>query len=249
MIPPLLPAGYGFLLALFRFGGLFMAAPLFGARQVPARIRLGLALAVAFAAYAAAGAPAVSVPESILGLVFQSGGEAALGLAAGLASRFALDALMAAGQVAGLSMGLGYGAVVDPTNGVESAAVGQLLNALALGTAATMGVHREAIAWGAASLRALPPGAAISLTLILQGAARQALFSVALGARLVFPILGATTLGHVVLGLLGRSANQLNLSSVGFAVSILAGGGALYLLAPSLAEVAAQAAVSALAPP
>ena len=47
------------------------------------------------------------------------------------------------------------------------------------------------------------------------------------------------------MALIGRTAPQVNVSSVGFAVTIVAGGGALYLLTPSLAAVAARAAIEA----
>jgi flagellar biosynthesis protein FliR len=45
---------------------------------------------------------------------------------------------------------------------------------------------------------------------------------------------------------MGRTAPQLNISSVGFSVTILAGGGALYLTAPTIAEMAARAVHDAL---
>jgi flagellar biosynthesis protein FliR len=50
-----------------------------------------------------------------------------------------------------------------------------------------------------------------------------------------------------VLGVLSRSAHQLGLGNVGFTISILAGGSAFYLVAPAGAEIAARAAIAALA--
>jgi len=80
---------------------------------------------------------------------------------------------------------------------------------------------------------------------LAQNAIGQAAFSVALAVRLAFPILGAVLLGHLLMGLLTRMAPQLNLSNVGFSIAILAGGLALYLTAPAIAELAARAAVQA----
>jgi flagellar biosynthetic protein FliR len=45
----------------------------------------------------------------------------------------------------------------------------------------------------------------------------------------------------------GRTAQQLNLGTLGFSVAVVAGGGAFYLVAPAAAELAARAAVAALA--
>ena len=73
----------------------------------------------------------------------------------------------------------------------------------------------------------------------------QIIGSCALTVRLAFPLLVAITFGHGVMALMGRAAPQVNVSSVGFSVTIVAGGGALYLLTPDLAAVAAQAAIQA----
>jgi flagellar biosynthesis protein FliR len=58
--------------------------------------------------------------------------------------------------------------------------------------------------------------------------------------------MAAVTFGHVALGVVGRTAPQLNISSVGFSITILAGGGALYMVAPTVAEMCARAARDAL---
>jgi flagellar biosynthetic protein FliR len=52
-------------------------------------------------------------------------------------------------------------------------------------------------------------------------------------------------LGHAVMGVLSRMAPQLGLSNVGFSIAILAGGLAVYMSAPAVAELVARAAVSA----
>jgi flagellar biosynthesis protein FliR len=62
-------------------------------------------------------------------------------------------------------------------------------------------------------------------------------------------VLAAATLGHLVLGAAGRMAPQLNLSSVGFSVSLLAGGLALFALAPTLVQLVAQHAMASFSHP
>jgi flagellar biosynthetic protein FliR len=73
----------------------------------------------------------------------------------------------------------------------------------------------------------------------------QAVLAMALAVRLAFPVLAAVLLGHAAMGLTSRLAPQLNLSNVGFSVAILAGGLGIYLAAPTIAELAARAAVAA----
>jgi flagellar biosynthetic protein FliR len=236
---------YGFLLVLLRTSALCATAPILAARVVPARIRLAIAFALALSVFAGAGSPPVTPPPGLLGLAAAGAQEAMLGLLAGLAARWALDAALAAGHLAGLSAGLGFSALIDPITGAESTAVSQTLFIVAQGVAVALGVHREAVAWLARSVASWPPGTQADLGSLAQAAVGQAVLSAALAVRLAFPILGAVLLGHLLMGLLTRMSPQLNLSNVGFSIAILAGGLALYLTAPAIAEYAARAAMDA----
>lgn len=238
----LLPNFVGFLLVLMRCAALFMVAPLLGARVIPARIRLALALSVSMVAFMAAGGPTFAGWARTDALVLAALAETLVGLTAGLAARFFIDAAASAGHAVSIAMGLGYGAVLDPMNGAESTALSQLLPFVALGIAVAAGIHREAIAWLCRSVVEMPPGSAISIPELASNVVAAAAGSAALSVRLGFPVLAAVTFGHIGLGILTRTAPQLNLANVGFSVAILAGGGALYLVAPGIAEISAQAA-------
>lgn len=222
-----------------------MTAPLLSMRSVPGRVRIALTAVFAFVTFSGAGFPSAVVPSTFLELAAATAGETVMGLVAGLVSRYALDAALAAGQLAGLSMGFGYGAMLDPVNGAESTVVGQLFQMIALGAAVAAGIHREAVTWLAVSLTTTPPGSASSMVELTQHAVVQAIFATSLAVRLAFPLLAAITFGHATLGIIGRTAPQIQISSVGFSVAILAGGGAIYLLTPSIAHMAAHAALEA----
>jgi len=241
-----LPLLQGFLLVLFRSGGLIVAAPVVGAGTIPVRVRLALVVVAALAAFAGAGAPAVQVPLEIGALAGAALAETAVGLSAGLSARLVLEAARAAGQVAGISMGLGYGAIVDPVSGADTTALGQLFGLAALAFAVALGLHREAFVWLARSVGSFPPGAAADLRTLAGAVVVHGLAGTVLAVRLAFPILTAVICGHLALGLLGRIAPQLNLGSMGFTIAILAGGAALYLVLPSAADAAARAALAAL---
>ncbi len=240
------PTLFGFALVLFRAAGLVAVAPVLSARMVPIRIRLTLTFAVAFAAFSGAGLPEAAIPASLLSLGGAALSETAIGLAAGLAARLVFDAALAAGQLAGLGMGLGFSAIVDPVAGVPSSALGQLFTIVALGFAVSFGVHREAFAWLARSVLIFPPGLPADGPQLARVVLAHGLSSVALAVRLAFPILAVVTVGHLSLGLVGRLAPQLNMATLGFSVAILAGGGAVYLVVPTAAELAARLTVEAL---
>jgi len=236
---------WGFGLLLFRTTGLFLTAPLVGARIVPARVRLGLALVVTFTVWQGAGAPAVALPSSLLPLAASAAAESITGLLAGLAARWFLDSALAAGHLAGLSAGLGFSALIDPATGAESTGLSQLLYGGAQASALALGLHREAVAWLVRAAQTWPPGGARDLEALAARTAGQAVLAMALAVRLAFPVLAAVLLGHSAMGITSRMAPQLNLSNVGFSVAILAGGLGIYLAAPTIAELAARAAVAA----
>ncbi|MCC6335751.1 MAG: flagellar biosynthetic protein FliR [Myxococcales bacterium] len=241
-MPLLLPgAVYGFALVLFRTAGLVTAAPLFGMKNAPLQVRVALSFSLALVAFLAAGAGPAPLPPHLGALAVDVLLETGLGLVAGQAVRFVFEAAATAGQLAAQTMGLGFGATLDPLSGAESTTLGQLFRLLCLGLALGLGLHRELVTWLAASVQQVPPGSVEGLEVLARAAVLQGTQAIALGVRLGFPFLAAITLGHLVLGLVGRAAQQLHFSNVGFSVSILFGGGALWLLAPQTLALCAEA--------
>ena len=233
-------------LLLLRTAGLFLTAPVLSARVVPARVRVALAVLVAWAAWTGAGAPTAPPPEHLGSLAAAAAAETALGILAGLTARVVLQAALAAGHLASTSMGLGMGSILDPSSGAESNTIGELVYTAAQAGAVALGIHREAVAWLARSAVAFPPGADLSLRELMIKAIWESTGTAALAARLAFPMLCAVLLGNVVMAAIGRTAQQLNLGTIGFSIAIVAGGGAVYLVAPSAAEMAARAAIAAM---
>jgi flagellar biosynthetic protein FliR len=241
-----LPYLYGAFLVFLRGSALLMVVPGPSARSVPVRVRMGLAVVLSTAAWMGAGSPHFEVPSTLAGLVLATGKETLYGVAGGLGARWVLEAAAAAGHIAGLAMGLGYGAQISPLTGADSPAVGQLLSMLSLGGAVALGLHRELVLWFCRSLQTAPLATAESLHTLFVQALGQGIAGLGLGARVSFPILIGVTSGHLALGLAGKFAPQISLQSVGFAVALLAGGAALYLFGANAAEMVARQAVAAL---
>jgi flagellar biosynthesis protein FliR len=232
----------GFLLVLFRCTGLMMTAPLFGTRAVPTRVRMGLAVVLALVAFQAAGLPGFPRWAQIGPLLLAVLGESLIGVAAGMGARFVIEAASAAGHTAGLAMGIGFAATIDPLHGAESTALSELLVFLSLAVALAAGMHREAVVWLCRSVIETPPGAAVSVAEVSVAVVSEAARAAALAIRLAFPVMAAVLFGYVALGLVGRVAPQVAAGNLGFALALLAGGGALYLVSPTLAHVVAQSA-------
>jgi flagellar biosynthetic protein FliR len=239
-----LPLILGFFLVLTRISGLLATAPVLGSRSIPMRIKAGLSLAVAVIGFSAAGAPQPALPADLFSLAGLVISELAVGVAAGLSSRLVLDAAQFGGQAAGAAMGIGFGQMINPNSGADSSTIGELYGALALGAALALGIHTEAIGWIVRSLQEVPPGGTVDVLSLSSAMIRQVIFAVTLAIRVAYPLFAASLFGYAVLGLLGKASPQLSLSNLGFGVSILCGGGALYLVAPEGARFCAQAALT-----
>jgi flagellar biosynthetic protein FliR len=244
----LTPTLFGFLLVLFRCTALCSVAPLFAMRSVPRRARMGLAFVLAFAAFSGAGFPRFAPPGGAAtgALVGAALVETMIGLVAGISASFAIDAAGAAGQLASAAMGLSYGSVIDPLHGADSTAISELISMFSMAALVVSGMHREAVAWLCRSVIEMPPGATagIDASALAGAVVTQAIGAAALAVRMAFPILVSVFFGHVALGVVGRTAPQLNVNSIGFCITILAGGAALYVLAPGIAALAAQTATA-----
>jgi flagellar biosynthetic protein FliR len=242
MLP--LPLILGFFLVLTRISGLLATAPVLSSRSIPVRIKVALAVAIAVIAFTASGTPQLPIPSDFMSLAGLVLSELVVGVAAGLSSRLVLDAAQFGGQTAGSAMGIGFGQMINPNSGADSTTIGELYGALALAVALGLGIHTEAIAWIVRSLKEVPPGGTVDVMSLSSAVIRQIIFAVTLAIRVAYPLFAASLFGYAVLGLLGKASPQLSLSNLGFGVSILCGGGALYLVAPEGARICAQAALT-----
>lgn len=242
MLP--LPLIIGFFLVLTRVSALVGTAPILSSRSIPMRVKASLSLVLSLVAFSAAGAPQVANVENFGSLAALILSEVAVGVAAGLSSRLVLDAAQFGGQAAGAAMGLGFGQTLNPNSGADSTTMGELYGALAIAVALTLGIHTEAIRWMVHSLQEVPPGATVDVQSLCSAMVRQVIFALTMGVRVAYPLFAASLLGFALLGLLGKASPQLSLNNLGFGVTILCGGGAVYLVAPEGARICAQAALT-----
>ncbi|MGB5791067.1 MAG: flagellar biosynthetic protein FliR, partial [Pseudoalteromonas nigrifaciens] len=119
-----------FLLPLVRISSMIMVMAGLGAKNVPTRIKMGLAIVVTFVAVPML-PPATFTNlfsfEMILVVIQQM----LIGIAIGLASTLLLNTFVLAGQILAMQTGLGFASVVDPSNGLSVPAVGQFYLILA----------------------------------------------------------------------------------------------------------------------
>ena len=112
---------------------LFAGMPVFSQRQVPARVRIGLALFISVAAQPSLPAMPVIPLDSLPQLLAVTGQQLLIGLSMGFAVRVVFAALEFAGELIGLQMGLNFAGFFDPSTGEPRALINGVCGATQCG--------------------------------------------------------------------------------------------------------------------
>jgi flagellar biosynthetic protein FliR len=205
----------GFILVLGRIGPLFVLAPLFSSKLIPARGKsvCAVALAVGIAPIALAGHDVPIEVGSLVELMLKE-------ILVGLAYAFALGALFAAVSTAGSFLdtliGFSYGALVDPVTGNQSAVLTQAYILVGILILIAIGGDQLMIKGLARSYELVPLLDSPSLPAIA-GGAQSAFAQVFLSAiELSAPVVLAIIITDAAFGMVSRVVPQLNVFAVGF---------------------------------
>ena len=204
-----------------RISGLMLFAPFLGSSVIPARIKAVLVLGLTFVLYPMISRtlPPMPINEWPL-LVFK---ELIVGVAIGIATSIVFEGVQMAGQVLSVQMGYSLVNILDPTTQVDTTVVALFHNSIAMLIFLRLDVHLWLLRAIGESFAYLPPGKAHltgPFTYSLIGAGSSILL---IGVQIAAPVLSATLLTDLVLGLLGKASPQLPLVVVGPAVKSLLG--------------------------
>jgi len=216
---------------LTRVLALLAAAPVLGQTRIPMRLRIGLAIVIVVAiAPTLPPLPQIS-PASAAGMLVLAT-QIVIGLAIGFALRLVFTAVEMAGDLIGLQMGLGFAMFYDPTNVQHTPILGQFLGLLATLTFLALNGHLLVISAIADSFQTLPIAAQPLSGNWYETLARHGAVIFTAGLQLALPLIVTMLVVNLALGVLTRSAPQLNIFAVGFPVTLAIGFGALILTLP-----------------
>lgn len=220
-----------FFFPFFRIMALVTSAPVLGAKGSPFRVKIGLAIFITLAVAPTLGRFPNVDPGSAMGLMIVAQ-QIVIGLAMGLAMRIVFSAVEMAGNLIGLQMGLGFATLFDPQNSAQTPVMGSFLGMLAILIFLSLDGHVLMLETLAISFRELPisahPLSAGGFKLLVSWGSEIFLS----GVLLSLPVIAALLLTNISLGIMTRAAPQLNIFSVGFPITLMAGFLIVYLLLP-----------------
>lgn len=214
-----------FSLILARVGAFVSVQPLFGGRQVPRLVKVGLAASLAvfwiesLPPIDALGGRPLATDTPWLAFALAVVRETMIGAMLGYGLSIVLLPARIAGEFIGQEMGLSLASVSDPLSENSATLVGQLVESLSIALFLGLNGHhawlvalhgtfaRWPIGGGFPSLQAAP---------LVSGVARAHEW----GLLLALPLATCMFASSILLALMARVAPQLNLMSVGFALRI-----------------------------
>jgi len=214
MIGPVLAVG-------LRVSGLMLFAPFFSHAAIPPRIKIAMVIAITAVLYPVYSGRIANV--SLAQWPILVGGEMFVGIAMGLATNAVIEAAQLAGQILSIQMGYSLVNILDPNTQVENTVVSVFHQGAALLIFLSLGVHRWILRAIAQSFDYLPPGTALLTPVLSRALLHEGAIVLELGMQIAAPVLAATLLADIVLGLLGKASPQMPLMLLGPAIKSMLG--------------------------
>ncbi len=202
---------------------LFAGMPVFSQRQVPTRVRIGLALFIAVAAQPSLPAMPVIPLDALPQLLTVVAQQLLIGLAMGFAVRVVFAALEFAGELIGLQMGLNFAGFFDPSTGSQGTSSSRFLGSMVAFLFVAINGHLMLINSLVESFQAFPVGEEPFRFLRVAQPQVWGAEIFRMGLWIALPLITMLMFVNLVLGIISRVAPQLNVFSVGFPLTVSIG--------------------------
>lgn len=211
-----------FILPFTRVSALVMSMIGFGARTIPAKIKLGLCVVVTIAIMPAI--PPTNAGELFsLSTAFLIGEQVIIGTMLGFVTTMVINTFVLAGQIIAMQTGLGFASLVDPASGMNVPAVGQFFLILSSLLFWVMDGHLAYLQFVAMSFETLPIPSENFDSTKFKELVEWGGWMFATALSLSIAPLTAMLLINFSFGVMTRAAPQLNIFSIGFPVTMCAG--------------------------
>lgn len=218
---PLLTIITGLLTIGVRLSGLMLFAPFFGSAIIPARVKAALVLGLTLLLFPTVGR-AIGTHELADWpiLVFT---EFLIGAGMGIATNVVFEGAQLAGQILGIQMGYSLVNILDPLTQVDTTVISIFYQSIVMLLFLRMDVHLWLLRAIGNSFLYMPPGTTHLSSLFTQAVLKMGGQIFGVGVQIAAPVLSATLVADIVLGLMGKASPQMPVMVLGPAVKSLLG--------------------------
>ena len=212
---------------------LFGAMPVFAQRGVPMRVRVAVAFLIAFCAQATLPTMPV-IPLDSASAVLAIVQQILIGASLGFSVRIVFAAVEFAGELVGLQMGLNFAGFFNPMTGGEATATSRFYGVAVSWLFIVIGGHLMLIAAVVQSFQAFPVGPEpfAFLRAVQPQVWGGEVFR--LGLWIALPMVAMLLFVSLVLGIISRVAQQMNIFAIGFPITVSVGLVGILLTLPMM---------------
>ena len=220
-----------FALILIRMSGLFLLSPIWGRANIPALLKTSFAVVLSLILinfYP----PGEALYGNLVGYMLLCSGELLIGMALGFVTTMFFSIAFTAGQIIDMQTGFGMVQVYDVQQNIQIPIAGNLFNMVMLLCFLLTGGHLKLIEILFHTFESLPVG---HVTLderlpivMLEGFLRTFVLAV----QVAMPVIASGLLAEISLGIIVRTAPQMNVFVIGIPIKIIIGLAMLALIVP-----------------
>ncbi len=211
-----------FLLIIVRLSAFFFAAPITSARQIPRKVKVGLAVFVSFMVY---NSIEVNMPAytDILSFSIIIMEEVITGVILGFITSACLYIVNFSGRLIDMEIGLSMANMMDPSTRLQTSLTGSFYTQMVTILLLVSNMHYYLIRAIVDSFRLVPLGGAVFKAGLYEIFTSFVVDFFIIGFRIVLPIFAAMLIINVVLGVLARIAPQMNMFVIGMQLKVFGG--------------------------
>ena len=219
-----------FLLVFIRISGFIVTAPFFSINNVPRRVKAGFSFFLAYIIYHSMPSHSVPVYNTLLGYGILVLKEVICGLLIGYGANICNSILNFAGRIADMEIGISMISLLDPTTREQTGFTGVLYQYSVMLIMMVTNLHHYFIRALVETFKIIPIGMAVFNTDKIITVMTQYLGDyIMISFRICLPVVATIMLTNAVLGILVKSAPQINMFSVGIQIKLFVGLAVMFL--------------------
>lgn len=212
-----------FILLFVRMTGLFVVAPIFGRRNIPAYFKIGFSFMLALILVNTVSVPEIEYQQSIYQYAFLIIKEFIVGITIGFVADMIFTAIYLAGQIIDMQIGFGLVNVLDPINNIQVPITANFYFIISMLVFLVVKGHHLLISTLFDSYNYIPIGNMVFGEMLINDVIRVFGSVFIIGFKIAAPITAAIMIADVALGVMARTVPQLNVFVVGMPLKIAVG--------------------------
>ncbi len=212
-----------FLLIFVRMAGLFLVAPIFGRRNIPAYLKIGLSFMMALILVNTITLQKPVYDSNLLAFAGLIAKEAIVGIVLGYISYLVFTAIYMAGQLIDMQIGFGMVSVLDPVSNIQVPVTSNLYFIISMLIFLISNGHHDLIKALFRSYEIVPLGKAVFGKDLLGDILNISGNTLVIGFKIAAPVIAAMLIADIALGVLSRTVPQLNIFAVGITLKLFVG--------------------------